>query len=146
MPNDNYIIEEAIRLVEDGVSVTLPVDGRSMLPFIIGGRESVILQKPLAPKVGDVVLAWVEGGRYVVHRIIRIEGKNITLMGDGNLVGTERCTINDIKAIATHVVDADGALHYLYNRWRKLGAKVWFWLQPIRRYILAIYRRAFLHA
>ena len=146
MPNDNYIIEEAIRLVEDGVSVTLPVDGRSMLPFIIGGRESVILQKPLAPKVGDVVLDWVEGGRYVVHRIIRIEGKNITLMGDGNIVGTERCTINDIKAIATHVVDADGALHYLYNRWRKLGAKVWFWLQPIRRYILAIYRRAFLHA
>jgi hypothetical protein len=146
MPNDNYIIEESIRLVEDGVSVTLPVDGRSMLPFIIGGRESVILQKPLAPKVGDVVLAWVEGGRYVVHRIIRIEGKNITLMGDGNIVGTERCTINDIKAIATHVVDADGALHYLYNRWRKLGAKVWFWLRPIRRYILAIYRRAFLHA
>ena len=146
MPNDNYIIEEAIRLVEDGVSVTLPVDGRSMLPFIIGGRESVILQKPLAPKVGDVVLAWVEGGRYVVHRIIRIEGKNITLMGDGNLVGTERCTINDIKAIATHVVDADGALHYLYNRWRKLGAKMWFWLRPIRRYILAIYRRVFLHA
>ena len=146
MPNDNYIIEEAIRLVEDGVSVTLPVDGRSMLPFIIGGRESVILQKPLAPKVGDVVLAWVEGGRYVVHRIIRIEGKNITLMGDGNIVGTERCTINDIKAIATHVVDADGALHYLYNRWRKLGAKMWFWLRPIRRYILAIYRRVFLHA
>ena len=132
--------------MEDGVSVTLPVDGRSMLPFIIGGRESVILQKPLAPKVGDVVLAWVEGGRYVVHRIIRIEGKNITLMGDGNIVGTERCTINDIKAIATHVVDADGALHYLYNRWRKLGAKMWFWLRPIRRYILAIYRRVFLHA
>ena len=78
---DNEIIEEAIRLVEEGVSVTLPVNGRSMLPFIIGGRESVILQQPptqgeprqnAAPlKVGDVVLAWVEGNRYVVHRIIR---------------------------------------------------------------------------
>ena len=41
---DNEIINEAIRLVEEGVSVTLPVNGRSMLPFIIGGRESVILQ------------------------------------------------------------------------------------------------------
>ena len=48
--SDDEIIEEAIRLVEDGVSVTLPVDGRSMLPFIIGGRESVILQKPVSPK------------------------------------------------------------------------------------------------
>ena len=140
MPNDDYIIEEAIRLVNEGVCVTLPVDGRSMLPFIIGGRESVILQPPGLTAVGDVVLAWVEGGRYVVHRIIRIDGENVTLMGDGNLVGTERCTLSDIKAKATHVVDGDGAMHDLYNRWRKLGAKVWFWLRPIRRYLLAIYR------
>ena len=37
---DNEIIEEAIRLVREGVSVTLPVNGNSMLPFIIGGKES----------------------------------------------------------------------------------------------------------
>ena len=48
---DEVIIKEAIRLVEDGVSVTLPVNGHSMLPFIIGGRESVILQKPAQMKV-----------------------------------------------------------------------------------------------
>lgn len=136
----DYIIEEAIRLVNEGVCVTLPVDGRSMLPFIIGGRESVILQPPGLTAVGDVVLAWVEGGRYVIHRIIRIEGEKVTLMGDGNLVCTERCTLSDIKAKATHVVDGNGAMHDLYNRWRKLGAKVWFWLRPVRRYLLAIYR------
>ena len=34
---DNEIIEEAIRLAREGVNVTLPVKGRSMLPFIIGG-------------------------------------------------------------------------------------------------------------
>ena len=56
---DEVILQEAIRLVEDGVNVTLPVKGYSMLPFIIGSRESVILDKPVAPKVGDVVLAWV---------------------------------------------------------------------------------------
>ena len=141
MPNDNYIIEEAIRLVDDGVSVTLPVNGYSMLPFIIGGRESVILQKPVAPKVGDIVLAWVEAGRYVVHRIIRIEGNQVVLMGDGNLVGTERCSLGDIKAIATHVVDVNGKRHDLYNKRRRFGARLWFRLHPIRRYLLAIYRR-----
>ena len=41
---DNEIIEEAIRLVREGVSVTFPVNGHSMLPFIIGGKENVILQ------------------------------------------------------------------------------------------------------
>lgn len=138
---DNEIIEEAIRLVEDDVSVTLPVNGNSMLPFIIGGKESVILQKPEQLKVGDVVLAWADGYRYVVHRIIYIDGNSVTLMGDGNLTGTEHCTLNDIKAIATHVVDAKERTHYIYNRWRKSAAKWWFRLRPMRRYLLAIYRR-----
>lgn len=138
---DNEIIEEAIRLVNEGVSVTLPVNGNSMLPFIIGGKESVILQEPEQLKVGDVVLAWADGYRYVVHRIIRIDGDHVTLMGDGNLTGTEHCTLNDIKAIATHVVDAKERTHYIYNRWRKSAAKWWFRLRPMRRYLLAIYRR-----
>ncbi len=139
--NDTIIIQEAIRLVDEGISVTFPVKGWSMLPFIIGGKESVILQKPATPKVGDVVLAWVEGCRYVVHRIIRCEGNQVTLMGDGNVAGTERCTIDDVKAIATHVVDADGRKHDLYCGWRRWAAKVWFRLLPIRRYLLAILRR-----
>lgn len=141
MGSDNEIIEEAIRLVREGVSVTLPVNGNSMLPFIIGGKESVILQGPGLIDVGDVVLAWVDGCRYVVHRIVRIDGERVTLMGDGNLAGTEHCTLNEIKAIATHVVDAKERTHYLYNRWRKSAAKIWFRLRPMRRYLLAIYRR-----
>jgi hypothetical protein len=148
---DTEIINEAIRLVEEGVSVTLPVNGRSMLPFIIGGRESVILQQTPkqgetrqgAPqmKLGDVVLAWVEGNRYVVHRIIRIDGDRVTLMGDGNLVGTEHCRLSDIKAIATHVVGSDEQPHDLYTSRRMLGVRLWWWLLPIRRYLLAIYKR-----
>jgi len=141
MITDERILEEAIRLVREGVSVTLPVNGNSMLPFIIGGRESVILKRAGLVDVGDVVLAWVEGCRYVVHRIIRIDGEHITLMGDGNIVGTEHCTVGDIKAIVTHVVDANGKIHDINNKWRRRAAKVWFWIRPTRRIILAIYRR-----
>lgn len=144
---DNSIIEEAIRLVDEGVSVTLPVEGRSMLPFIVGGRDSVVLEKvsnvarhvPTASRrlrKGDVVLAWVEGRRYVVHRIIAIDRGRVTLMGDGNLAGTERCDIGDVKALVTGVVDDLGRARSLYKRWR-----LWLWLRPIRRYLLAIYRR-----
>ena len=43
---DNEIIEEAIRLAREGVRVTFPVKGRSMLPFIIGDKDSVILRGP----------------------------------------------------------------------------------------------------
>lgn len=138
--SDETIIREAIRMVEEGVCVTLPVDGQSMLPFIIGGKESVILQKPVEPRIGDIVLAWVENRRFVVHRIIRVDGEHVTLMGDGNLRGTESCLSNDIKARATHIVGSDGKPRDLYRRWRCCAARLWWYLRPVRRYLLAIYR------
>ena len=137
---DNRNIEEAIRQAREGVRVTFPVKGQSMLPFIIGGKESVILRRPGVIGVGDVVLAWVDGSRYVVHRIIRIDDDRITLMGDGNLT-TEHCALGDIKARVTHVVSADNKKRDLYSRWRVRAAKLWYWLRPVRRYLLAIYRR-----
>ena len=138
---DEIIIHEAIRLVDEGVSVTFPVKGYSMLPFIIGGRESVILQKPLTVRLGDVVLAWVDDCRYVVHRVIGIEGERVILMGDGNIVGVEHCLLSDVKALATHVVDAKGRKHDLYAPWRQRASRLWWQMRPVRRYILAIYRR-----
>lgn len=151
MITDDVIIEEAIRLTEEGICVTLPVNGNSMLPFIIGGHESVILQKPILPsvqsatgraiRVGDVVLAWADGCHYVVHRIISIKGNAVTLMGDGNLASTEHCAVTDVKALVTHVVGADEKPHDLYCFWRRVAARIWWHLRPIRRYLLALYRR-----
>ena len=142
--NDKEIIEEAIRLAREGVRVMFPVKGQSMLPFIIGGKESVILRRPGVIDVGDVVLAWVDGNRYVVHRIIRIDGDRITLMGDGNVGVTEHCLLGDIKARVTHVVSADNKERDLHNRWRMLAARLWYWVRPVRRYLLAIRKKCVL--
>ena len=139
--NDNGVIEESVRLVQEGVTVTFPVTGQSMQPFIIGGKESVILHRPGLIDVGDVVLAWVDGNRYVVHRIIKLDYDRVTLMGDGNVAVTEHCLLKDVKARVTHVVSADNKKRDLYSRWRVRAAKLWYWLRPIRRYLLAIYRR-----
>ena len=138
---DDVIIKEAVRLVQDGVSVTFPVKGRSMLPFIFGGRESVILQKPEHLRVGLVVLAQVGPDTYVVHRIIKITPGRITLMGDGNISGTECCPPDKVLAIATHVVDEKGNRRPLYSKARNAKAKLWYHIRPLRRYILAILRR-----
>ena len=138
---DDVIIKEAVRLVQDGVSVTFPVKGRSMLPFIFGGRESVILQKPQDIQRGQVVLAEIGPDRYVVHRIIKVETDRITLMGDGNISGTESCPPNKVLAIATHVVDEKGNRRPLYSKARNAKAKLWYHIRPLRRYILAILKR-----
>ena len=139
---DEQIIQEAVRLVADGVSVTFPVKGRSMIPFIIGGRESVVLQKPDEIKVGHVVLAEIGPEHYVVHRIIRIEPDGrIILMGDGNIRGTESCLPSNVLAIATHVVDEKGQRRTLESKGQMFKAKVWYRIRPLRRIILAVLRR-----
>lgn len=138
---DELIIQEAVRLVQDGVSVTFPVKGRSMLPFIFGGRESVVLQKPGNLQRGQVVLAQVGPDRYVVHRIIKVEPDCITLMGDGNICGTESCTPSNVLAIATHVVDEKGKRRTLESKGQMFKAKVWYRIRPLRRIILAVLRR-----
>ena len=139
--SDNDIIQEAIRLVNEGMKVTLKVRGRSMLPFIIGGRDSVVLEKSVNSQPGDVVLAWCMPGHYVIHRIISIDGEKVTLMGDGNLAATEQCRLSDIKAKATHVIrGADDRQRPLYSRKMRRAAKMWQWAKPIRRYLLFIVR------
>ena len=138
--SDDEILSEAIRLVGEGIAVTFPVNGRSMLPFIVGGRESVILEKPRPAQVGDVVLAFVENCRYVVHRIVKIDGENVTLMGDGNLYGVERCRLQDIKATATHVVGKNGKRRSLDSRQSRRRAALWRKLQPARKWLLLVYR------
>jgi hypothetical protein len=143
--SDHEIIQNAISLVREGLRVTFPVKGNSMLPFIIGGKESVDLVKPADLQVGHVVLAWVEGCRYVVHRVIRIEGEQVTLMGDGNIVGVEHCTLSDVAALAVNVVSRQGKHHNLYAPWRVKASRLWFRLLPIRRWILAVYRRVYLN-
>ena len=143
LPN-NEILRDLILLVNEGQRVTLPVKGYSMLPFIIGGKESVELVKPETVAVGDVVLAWINGNRFVVHRIIKIDGDRVQLMGDGNLTDDEYCQISDVKARAEYVVAPDGKRRYLYTDTRLRFSRLWCWLLPVRRWILAIYRRSLL--
>ena len=141
LPNE-VLLSEVERMLAAGRDVVLVPKGRSMLPFIRGEVDKVLLQRvPQSQlKVGDIALACV-GERYVMHRIIALDGDQVTLMGDGNLKATEHCVIDDIKAKATHVVSANEKSHDLYTPRRQWAAKVWYSLRPLRRYLLAIYRR-----
>ena len=138
--DDSLILSEAIRLVNEGIEVIFPVNGRSMRPFIEGGRDSVLLVKPVDVKPMDIVLARVGDGRYVVHRILSIVGERVTLMGDGNLMGRETCECKEIYAKVTHVVTPKGKKILLYTPFRHFVQKMWVKVLPLRRYLLKFYR------
>ncbi len=131
---NEILLEEAATLMQEGRDVTFTPLGSSMLPFIRGGKDAVRLHKMDDVKVGDMLLVRLDG-RYVLHRCIGKEGKQLTLMGDGNLVGTESCTTDDVLGTVVGIVKN--------GKERKPGdGRLWrTTLKPFRRYILAIYRR-----
>lgn len=142
VPN-GLLLGEVSRLVAEGEKVTIMTKGSSMLPFIVGERDSVVLQRPENLVPGMIVLAFVEDSRYVLHRIISLEGDKVTLMGDGNLVGVERCRTEDIKAVAVRIISPEGETDCISRKHFRRAA-IWKTLLPVRRWLLAIYRRLFI--
>ena len=139
--SDEQIIRDAVSLVDEGLAVTMLVKGRSMLPFILGGRESVVLTRPGEIRPGDVVLARIDGRRYVLHRVMEVSPERVELMGDGNIAGREVCRPEDVLARADEVVGADGRHRRLDTPKQRRRARLWRRLLPVRRWILAVYKR-----
>ncbi len=131
---NQVLLEDAAKLMEEGREVNFTPLGSSMLPFIRGGRDSVILRKMPSAEVGDIVLVRLEGPRYVLHRVILKDGDSLTLMGDGNIAGTEKCTQADVLGTVTAILKGKRRITPGKGGW-------WRALKPLRRYILAIYRR-----
>ena len=127
----NQKLEE--RLQTGNVALIIP-QGISMLPFIRGGVDRVMLRKQQQVGVGDVVLVKY-GDHMILHRVYAIEGATLVLMGDGNLKGNERVKREEVLGTALEVIRPDG-------RSRKLG-KAWLWRHtlPVRRYLLKLHRK-----
>ncbi len=135
------LIPEIIKYLEQGHTVTLPLKGFSMRPFLESNRDLALLTQPKNVNVGDPVLAEISPKHFVLHRIIAIHENQVTLLGDGNLT-TEHCLTTDIKA----------SVEGFYRKGRKKmdrtdGLKwksysfLWMKLRPLRRWLLAFYRR-----
>lgn len=139
LPNEQ-LLGEVVTLLNEGLEVVLRVKGQSMLPFVIGDRDSVILRKVSPLKRHDIVLAHLPNGHYVLHRIIRIHGERLTLMGDGNLRATESCLQEEVagKVIRIQREAREYPIDSCLMQWK---VKIWIALRPIRRYLLAVWRR-----
>ena len=112
--------------------------------FLENERDKVKIE-PIAPeavRVRDVVLAEISPDQYVLHRVIRREGNRLTLMGDGNIKGTETCQDTDVVGIATAFYRKGRTTPDLVSsrKWR-IYSRLWLALLPCRRIILGIYRR-----
>ena len=115
-----------------------------MRPFLEDGRDKALLTKAVQPQVGDPVLAEIAPRHDVLHRIIAINGDHVTLRGDGNL-GEAHCRLSDVRGavIGFYRKGRDKLDRTDGRKWRTYSW-VWTRLYPVRRYLLAFYRRIWL--
>lgn len=138
IPNDILLgaVKKALR---EGHTCTISVKGRSMRPFLEDKRDRVILAPVTSPlAIGDAVLAEIREDTYVLHRIIEINGNVVTLMGDGNLRGTETCRAEDICGIVTRYIHPRLSFSAA-SRTTRCAVKVWRRLLPVRYPLLKMY-------
>ena len=135
------LLPEVEKMLNKGHTVTLPLKGYSMRPFLENGRDKALLIKVQQLKKGDPVLAEVRPEHYVLHRIVAIHSNRVVLCGDGNLAN-EYCRQEDVRASVigfyrkgrTTLDRIDGC------KWR-IYSMIWVNLRPFRRILLGVYRR-----
>lgn len=135
------LMGEVQRFIDSGQHVILPVSGNSMLPFIVGDKDKVEFCPP--PRVlqrGDVVMAKVDEGYYVVHRIVAIAGEQLTLEGDGNLGLQEHCHRSHVVAQGIAVVNRKGRRRSLTAPGARRLWRIWMRLGLFRRILLKVCR------
>lgn len=141
---NSILLPEVLRLINEGHTVTLPLRGFSMRPFLEDNRDKALLTKASKPKVGDPVLAFIDNRYYVLHRVVNIEGDNVTLLGDGNL-SPEHCTTDDILAsVIGFYRKGRKRLDPVEGKKWKVYSWVWMRLLPMRRWLLAFHRHVWI--
>ena len=141
MNANEILFEEVERHIAAGEHVLLRLQGDSMLPMMRSGRDVVELG-PVAE--GDlrrgVAVLYRRDGRHILHRIVKVEGSALTLMGDGNL-NPEYVAAGDVVAVMRSLRRPGGRVVSTSSWSWRLRSRVWMFLHPVRRYILGVYRR-----
>lgn len=141
---------EVTSLLREGRTVTIPVKGSSMAPFIIEGKDVVVLegietcspegQERRRAKIGDIVLFKAEG-KYYLHRILRIENDVAEIQGDGILRSKELCATDGIFGRVTTIIKNGEKQIDVNSLPYRLKIRLWLSLHPCRRILLGIWRR-----
>ena len=143
--SNNYFAHAAERLAS-GTAVRLSVMGNSMLPFILGGKDQITL----VPYSGQdlplgiaALYQWED--KYMIHRLVKKDASHYHFLGDGNICRLEIIKRDQVLGILQTIHHANGKdTDATSAHWLRMGM-IWYHIRPIRRYLLFIFRKLFLH-
>ena len=134
-------IEEAF---SKDMTFKIPITGTSMNPFLVEGRDYVLIEKPSLPlEIGDVPLYRRDNGTFVLHRVVDKTEKGYVMCGDNqfilergikdeHIIGVVSEIVRDGKTLS--VTDAD-YVEYKNKYVKNVGTRY-----PVRRLKYKLYR------
>lgn len=122
-----------------GQCVRMTVNGSSMLPFIYD--SDVVELEPIhsLPTKGDIALVQCSEDRYVMHRVVRVEGETLFLRGDAQLHCEGPFTFQNISGKVTMSLHNGFARTHNRGIWRLAGL-LWIRIYKVALYIKFIIR------
>lgn len=126
--------EAFLERLSEGKVVQFAPKGISMTPFIRGGQDKVLVRKEETVNVGDIVLVGYQN-KMILHRVYAINKSRLTLMGDGNLQGTEEVEMSEVLGTVVQIIKPGGRCCKPKKAW------LWRHVLPLRRYLLKIDRK-----
>jgi signal peptidase I len=129
-------------LTEQGKEVSMRISGNSMSPFLMHGRDSILLKKPGRKlKKGDMVFFQRKSGRFVMHRIVQVKKKGFYLLGDAQRWRDKEGPIDESQIFAVIVrVCRRGEWIGPGNFWWEFFEHIWIRIIPFRRLLIRFYR------
>lgn len=148
--SNELMMAEIRKAIAEGKYVQLRCKGNSMNPFLVSGRDSLLLypftDEDIVP--GAVILGKDVSGRYLVHRIVGVKDDYVILNGDGNFQRSyEKVMKSEILAAVKAVVRKDKQVSFDSRKWRlysafwRFAAKLRIGNISLRRVCLSIWRR-----
>lgn len=128
-------------LLETVDTLPLAVTGSSMVPFLVPGRDSVVLTRMKhPPKRGDIVLYQRENGAYVLHRVYGTDADGVCCMvGDAQQELERGIAPRQLIAVVC-AARRKGKLQRPGMFWWEFFSKIWIRLVPLRPFLLRVYR------
>lgn len=121
------------QLLKDGNTVQTVINGYSMYPMLVPGRDSVIVE-PLEDrklKRGDVVLYRRDAGILVLHRIWRVRQEEFYMVGDNQTQIEGPLRPEQMRGILIAFI-RKGKYIPVRNMPYRFYAAVWLRMRPVR--------------
>ena len=152
--NDNQVkiktisVEDWHALVQSDVDISVDIQlyGNSMYPLIRRLKDQVTVRKCCRVLPGDIVLFQRSDGKYVIHRVWKMENGQVMTMGDNCRYPDPWMPESEVLGQVTHIRRGKHSICVDTPVWRFVGR---IWLNTVKprtilRKILSLIKQAIL--